>query len=162
MPDLKKNRLALSGVVVSGTDPTSQKKAGAASAQQAGNTTEGATDETDPQIGPSLRRLRRGMILDYGFMIYNAQLDKATQRPQLEAQVILLRDGKPVYTGKVNPVNVSANGPTDWQHVPTGGRIQLGSEMEPGDYVLQVIVVDKLAKEKSNTTTQWTDFEIVQ
>jgi VWFA-related protein len=161
VPDIKKNRLALSGIVVSGTDPTNQKKTDASAPPQADNTTEGATDEVDPQLGPAVRKLRRRMFLDYGMMIYNARLDKTTQRPQLEAQVILLHDGKPVYTGKVNPVNVSPNGQSDWQHIAAGGRLQLGTDMEPGDYVLQVIVVDKLTKEKSGVATQWTDFEIV-
>ena len=35
-----------------------------------------------------------------------------------------------------------------------------GSRMVPGDYVLQVIVTDKLAKEKNRVATQWQDFVI--
>jgi hypothetical protein len=31
---------------------------------------------------------------------------------------------------------------------------------KPGDYVLQVIVTDKLADEKSNTAAQWIDFSV--
>ena len=38
--------------------------------------------------------------MDYLFIIYNARLDKATNKPQLTAQVRLFRDGKPVFTGK--------------------------------------------------------------
>jgi hypothetical protein len=34
--------------------------------------------------------------------------------------------------------------------------------MSPGDYILQVIVTDPLAKEKYRTATQWIDFEIVK
>ena len=36
----------------------------------------------------------------------------------------------------------------DWKHIPASGRLRLGDELTPGEYVLQVIVTDKLAKEK--------------
>ena len=48
------------------------------------------------------------------------------------------------------------------EHLMAGGRMQLGTNMEPGEYVFQVIVTDKLAKEKYNAATQWLDFEIVK
>jgi hypothetical protein len=40
------------------------------------------------------------------------------------------------------------------------GRVALGANMPPGEYVLQVTVTDKLAKSKFNTATQSMDFEI--
>ena len=40
------------------------------------------------------------------------------------------------------------------------GRVELGRDMTPGEYVLQVTVTDKLAKSKFNTATQSMDFEI--
>ena len=43
-----------------------------------------------------------------------------------------------------------------------GGSIQLGTDLLPGEYVLQVIVRDLLADEKHRTATQWMDFEIVK
>jgi hypothetical protein len=33
--------------------------------------------------------------------------------------------------------------------------------MPPGDYVLQIVVADALAKEKYRMTTQWVDFEVM-
>jgi len=48
----------------------------------------------------------------------------------------------------------------DPKHLVAGGRLQLGAKMAPGDYVLQVIVTDKLAKEKYNIATQWQDFVV--
>jgi hypothetical protein len=38
----------------------------------------------------------------------------------------------------------------------------LGSEMTPGEYVLQVIVTDVLRTDKYRVTSQWIDFEIVK
>ena len=43
-----------------------------------------------------------------------------------------------------------------------GGRMQLGDKITPGDYVLQVIVTDKLAKGKYAMATQSMDFEVRQ
>jgi hypothetical protein len=34
--------------------------------------------------------------------------------------------------------------------------------MAPGEYVLQVIVIDPLAKSKNSLATQWIDFEITK
>jgi len=38
----------------------------------------------------------------------------------------------------------------------------LGNDLQPGDYALQLIVTDKLAKEESRVVGQWIDFEIVK
>jgi VWFA-related protein len=157
VPDISKNRLALSGVIARGNDPSKPNKP---QVDQASASTEGAVDDPDPQASASVRKLRPGMILDYAFFVYNAQLDRATARPQLESQIILSRDGKPIFTGKALPVESGQQ--TDMKRIVAGGRIQLGTDMEPGEYVLQVIVTDKLAKAKYNAVTQWTDFEIVK
>lgn len=88
------------------------------------------------------------------------QLDKASTRPQLITQVKLFRDGKEIFSGKELPYDSS--GQTDLQRLPTGGAIQLGNGMEPGDYVLQLIVTDPLADKKHRIATQWMDFQIVK
>ena len=157
VPDISKNRLALSGIVASASDPSESNKP---RTNQASAGDEGAVDAVNPQASPSVRKFRGGMILDYILMIYNAQLDRTTARPRLESQVIMLRDGKPIFTGKLSPIDSSQL--TDIKHVTAGGRLQLGTNMEPGEYVLQVIVIDRLAKEKYNTSTQWVDFEVVK
>ncbi|MEP6708485.1 MAG: hypothetical protein ABJC05_13240, partial [Pyrinomonadaceae bacterium] len=72
----------------------------------------------------------------------------------------MFRDGQPVFVGKELPV--AADNQTDLQRLSSGGVIQLGTGMEPGEYVLQVIVIDALAKVKYRTATQWIDFEILK
>jgi hypothetical protein len=124
------------------------------------NTTEGATEESDAQSGPAVRMLRPGMELGYGLALYNATVDRATAKPQLEAQVRLLRDGQAVFTGKQVPVKLGTQ--TEWRQVVAGGLLQLGKQIEPGEYVLQVIITDRLAKEKYSSAMQWIDFEIVK
>ena len=162
VPDIGKNRLTLSGLVISGSDPAKQKTARQAAdqaAQQSGSDKEGAVEDFDPLAGPAMRVLRSGMYLDYGLLIYNAQLDPKTRQPQLETQVLLLKDGKQVFAGKVAPLSLGEQ--PDLKHIPASGRLRLGDEL-PGEYVLQVIVTDKLAKEKYRSATQWMDFELAQ
>ena len=43
-----------------------------------------------------------------------------------------------------------------------GSRLQLGMNLPPGEYVLQLVVTDGLAKRGRATATQWLDFEIVK
>jgi hypothetical protein len=38
--------------------------------------------------------------------------------------------------------------------------LPLSEQLAAGDYVLQIIVTDTLAKEKNRLATQWLDFEI--
>jgi hypothetical protein len=95
-----------------------------------------------------------------GFLIYNAELDPATKKPQLETQVLLLKEGKQVFATKVSPLTVG-NEP-DWKRIPASRRLRLGDDLSTGEYLVQVIVTDKLAKDKYRFPTQWMDFEIVK
>ena len=105
-----------------------------------------------------MRRFHTGMYLNYAFFIYNARSEKGAA-PQLSTQVILYRDNKPVFTGKPSPMNTNQ---ADLKRLIGGGIIQLGSDLTPGDYVLQVIVTDASADKKHQTATQWMDFSIVK
>ena len=163
VPDVNKNRLTLSGIVVSGYDPSAaasraQKEQPVAGASSPGS--EEVLGDADPQAGPAVRKFRRGMLMNYGYAIYNARLDRATARPQLQTQIRMFRDGKQVFAGRVQAFD--ASGQTDLKRIAAGGALQLGKEMQPGDYVLQVVVTDLLAKDNHRTTTQWIDFEILR
>jgi VWFA-related protein len=162
VPDIGQNRLTLSGLVVSGSDPAKSEPGQQAveAAQQAASDKEGAVQDLDPLAGPAVRILHGGMDLDYGFLIYNAQLDEQTKRPQLETQILLLKDGKQIFTGRIDPLD--AGDQTDLKHIRAVGRLRLGPDLTPGEYVLQVIVTDKLAKEKYRAATQWMDFELTK
>ncbi|HEX8097193.1 MAG TPA: VWA domain-containing protein [Pyrinomonadaceae bacterium] len=159
VPNLSKNRLALSGLTLGGYDLAALKKRQAEQGAQQEQEGAGAQD-TDPQSGPAVRRMRHGMLLQYGYVIYNAQADRATGQPQLLTQMRLFRDGREVFTGKQNPYD--PKGQADPKRLVATGAIQLGTDMAPGEYVLQIIVTDALAKDKYRTATQWVDFEIVR
>lgn len=140
VPELEKKRLALSGIVLSG----------APAAAGAG--------EGDPRLGPAVRVLPRGTLLDYRYHIYNAQAD-AAGRPQVQTQMRLFRDGRQVFGGRVLPLDATEQ--KDLKRLAAGGRLRLGPELTPGAYLLQVTVTDALAPEKHRVATQWIDFEIV-
>ena len=154
VPNIGKNRLALSGLVVDGVDPKTIERKPAADG--AG----GETFDLDPQASPAVRRFRSGLIMRYAYTVYNAQADKATGRPSVQTQVRLFREGQEVFAGKMLPLDVATQ--ADPKRLQTGGALQLGTNLPPGEYVLQVVVTDTLAKEKYRTATQWIDFEIVK
>jgi hypothetical protein len=148
VPDLGKSRLALSGIVL-----TSAYDEPAAAAPK-------AAAVRDPLREATVRRFRRGSQIDFLYHIYNAKVDRATGRPRLLTQARLFRDGQPVFDGPA--VSYDPGPQKDMTHLKNGGRLQLGLNLTPGDYVLQIVVTDELAKGSRATATQWLDFEIVK
>ena len=158
VPDVKKGRLALSGVTLRGVAGAPE----AGPVVPASQIRPAAADLSDPTSGPASRRMRRGMTLHYGYFIYNARADKATGQPQLSTQVRLFREGSLVYEGQLRDFRPDAQQAGAKQFV-AGGSLRLGAELAPGDYVLQVVVLDRLArKADQQLATQWMDFEIVE
>jgi VWFA-related protein len=148
VPDLSRGGLALSGLLVSGMSLAAA--------------TTNAKEEPNPQAGPVVRRLKRGMVLEYGYLIYNATIEKATGKPQVTTQMRIFKDGRPVFTGRIAPLDLTSQ--TDMKRLIAGGRMQIGSDMALGDYVIQVTATDNLIKEKDKekrrTVSQWIDFEV--
>jgi VWFA-related protein len=164
IPNLRDNRLALSGIVIHGSSvlhdrtntptPSSSVAAPNSASEQAN-----AADE-EISNGPGVRRFHQGSTLVFAYAIYNALIDQVTHQPQLTAQTRVFRDGKQIYN--TNPTTLDVAGQRDPQRLATGAQLQLGPELSPGQYVLQIIVEDSLAKEKVRTVTQWIDFEVVK
>ena len=151
VPNLKKGRLTISSIVLQNFSQAQWDKL---SAPQAANTSEpmpSAMDDT------ALRRFKLGGVLRYGYEFYNARLD-ASRKPNLTTKVRVFRDGKLLLDGQPLPMDMARQ--NDMLRLQSGGAIKFGAEMTPGDYVLQVIVTDNLAKEKRRTATQFVQFEI--
>jgi VWFA-related protein len=173
VPDLKKDRLSISGIVLRGENlgvktaampvPAPAASPGENQAANAGDPeaqSQAAMDQQNPQASPAVRHFTQGMLMQYLFVIYNAHIDKETTKPQLIAQVRLFRDGKPVFTGK--EIALKFDNIVDPKRLITSGGIQLGTDLSPGEYVLQIVIQDSLADEKHRVATQWMDFEIVK
>ena len=72
----------------------------------------------------------------------NARADPAISRPRLETQVRLWRGREAVYEGAPTAMPVAHAAE---HRVVAGGRLNLSSQLPPGDYTLQVVVTDTLA-----------------
>jgi hypothetical protein len=70
----------------------------------------------------------------------------------------LFRDREQVYAGP--PADFDPGKQTDMASLQSATRIRLNG-LQPGEYVMQVVVTDALAPEKRRTVTQWIDFEVV-
>ena len=114
VPDLKKNRLSLSGLALRGYQPpkSNGSSTNAANSQTANADSPAADqegiDKGNAEASPAVRHFHTGMFLSYGFYIYNAHAEK-TSAPQLMTQVILFHDGKPVFTGHQNPMAIDGS-----------------------------------------------------
>lgn len=164
VPELKRDRLVLSGLVLSGLKGDDNRNATASTgATAAAATPPGGRSHEDGAASlasPAVRRFRMNSVLPFAYAIYNARLDKSTRRPQLTAQTRIFSDGKLVFNGTPTPINLESF--PDPKRIELGGKIDLRESLPPGEYILQIVVTDALAKEKHRMATQWSDFEIVK
>src|SRR5262249_28033901 len=154
IPDLKKNRLVLSGLLVRRADPVA-----GANKPDPGSNGEGRVERPDVETSPAVRKFKPGTVIEYAYAIFGAKVDKTTNRAQLLTQVRLYRDGKLVFDGERKPF---ADTQSDLKRLIAGGSLRLGGNLTPGEYALQVIAFDKLARESEQIATVWIDFEIIR
>lgn len=140
-PDVKKGRLALSGLLIEGLAHKSEL------------TGEDKIDEGDPNPTVALRRFSQGSEVKYFCEIYNAR--RKDGRPQLETERRLYRDGAEVFRTEPRLVPPTANSAAAFIE---GGTLQLGTSIPPGNYVLEVFVTDRLANRRASQTI---DFEVI-
>ncbi len=150
VPNLKKKRLSLSSIVIQSLSPGEWK-----AMNTPASTT---TTDSDPMADTALRRVKLGTILRYGFEIYNAKLDGAKQ-PRLTTKIRVFHEGKVILDGKQMPLDL--RGQTNFTVIKTSGAISIGTEMLPGDYILQIITTDELADKKKQIAAQFIQFEVV-
>lgn len=150
VPNLKRKRLSLSSVVIENIS------VGDWNLMNAGKPTQ---VNRDPMRDTALRLVNLNSVLRYGFEIYNAKLD-AAKLPKLNTRIRVFRDGKIILDGKQTPLDLK--GQTDMTRIKTSGAISIGSQMLPGDYVLQIVVTDELADKKKQIATQFIQFEVVE
>lgn len=168
-PDLGKNRLALSGLVLTTPktapatgDKISSDRAATAIAANASlardeKEVSGGAQSADLQATAYVRRFPRTGWIQYGAAIYNAFADKKTGRPQITVQAEIYRDGKPAYQFPARSLEFSPGAnPKRFDYV---GYLRL-NDFPAGDYLLRLIVTDNLAKKKFARAEQWMDFSV--
>ncbi|MEP6945075.1 MAG: VWA domain-containing protein [Acidobacteriota bacterium] len=148
VPDVKKNRLTVSSIVIENlsVDEWHRMTAPGSTAR----TTNSASDT-------ALRRARVGSILRYGFEVYNARI-AASKTTGLQVRIRVFRDGQLVLDGKNSPLEL--NDQPDLKRIKYSGALSLGGKLVAGDYVLQAVVTDTLAKDR--IATQSVQFEVVE
>jgi VWFA-related protein len=151
VPDLKKQHLTLSGVVLENLTADQFRKLGSIAA----NANYRAEINSDPLTDTSMRRFKRGTVLRYAFGVYNAKAPNQTK-----TQIRVFRDGKLFFQGKPTPLDTT--GQKDLQHLSASGAFNLGNQMETGNYVLQLIVTDNAPGAKPRIATQFSEFELVE
>ena len=133
VPDLKKKQVAVSGIVL-------------------------GTNSADQTIAnPGARRFTANSELFFGYKIYNGVNENGKLR-NMTMQATLFRDGKNVYSGP--ETTITATNQTDLTRVFVSGVIKLNTDLEAGNYFLQVVVTDKDADKRTPLVVQWVDFEL--
>ena len=155
VPDTRKGRLGVSGIVVKLAPPELLPPAFAAAALTPQDGKAGAWTEG----GPALRRYRPGQMVAYGYVVMNPKLKGAQKMPETFTQIRVFRNGELLHTG--SPAALQKESAVDGQRFIGGGMLRLGGRMRPGEYILEVTVTDKLAKKKQSQVSEWIDFEVV-
>jgi hypothetical protein len=147
VPDVNKGRLTMSGIIIAASHPQTPA---------AGDTAEGQVIADDPNGTPAVRIFKPGSAIIYAYQILNARADR-DKKPQLESQLRVFRDGQQVFASMPTPVN--GNQQPNPKRLVGGGQFQL-TRVPPGDYVLQIIIADKLRKDKDSIAAQSMDFQV--
>lgn len=155
VPDLKKNKMILSGILLENFTPDQWSRF-SGEIRKTAATKKGEPDQTNPMNDTSHRRFGKDSVLRYGFEIYNGATGP---NAELFTKLRVFRDGKPVLDGPEVPVDL--NSQTDMKRIKAGGAMNLPKDMPPGDYILQVIVMDGTGKSARQVVSSHVEFQLV-
>ena len=144
IPNLSSGQLALSSLLLGARLPS-------APTTNASATTDTFTDEVALSIN---HNFSQNQFLRFLVIVYNAAQAPADSKPDLAVQVQIVRDSQPVVTTALRKVTVE--GLPDLTRVPYAAEVSL-SGLPVGRYLLQVTVVDRVAK---RSASQQNRFEI--
>jgi VWFA-related protein len=155
VPDLNMLRLSLSSIFVL----TDEKDGSTISSGK-------IKDESDSframrqwlmlQRSPALRIYKPGESFDYMTVLYNAK-NKSAHTPNLEFRSILFKDGL-IYRQETEDINL--NGIDELGRIPIAKKFVIENGMDEGDYLLQLVVIDKITPGKSRVAAQGVNFTI--
>jgi VWFA-related protein len=134
VPDLKRGKLALSGIALAGTT------------------------SDDAANGATRLRYHRGETVAYTLQILNAAAD-AEGKGHVEVHAALYSGGREL--GASETMSVDGKGQADSKRWIAADNFRLGDRLAAGEYTLQVTVVDRVAAPKPIHVVQAVDFEVV-
>ena len=143
IPDLEKKQLTMSSVLLGErTQPTVTNVSSPSGVSSA------------PGVSPvalsASHRFKRESTLRFLIFAYNTTVSPANQQPDIAVQVQVIRDDQPVITTALR--KISTEGVADLIRLPYAAEIPL-SQLLPGRYLLQVSIIDKLAKQSTKRQT---------
>lgn len=151
VPDLKKDKLYLSGLIISGVDSNGKILESETAANK------NVFSSVVSKSVPAIRQFRRNTIVGYAFTIYNAKIETAANQPKITIQTNLYSEGKLITQG--TPQTAQIEKQADLTRINDYGYLRLNQNLLPGDYALQIIVRDL---QTNQTSSQWIDFEVIE
>ena len=139
IPDLAKKKLTMSSLLLGERSPATM-------------TNVSNPGDISPVALSASHRFRRESTLRFLLFAYNAVFSPADQQPDVAVQVQVIRDDQPVITTALRKLNTE--GLTDLARLPYAAEISL-SELLPGRYVLQVTLIDRVAKQSTSRQTHF-------
>jgi VWFA-related protein len=133
--NVAKGRLAMSSLFLHAVDP--------------------ANAAAPPQPLLASRVLTRGQEVRYSAIIYNARAEGG--KPRVRSQLIISQGGKVLFREPEQEVEMKGTDPSQLIKV---GQLAL-AKVQPGRYVLTLVVTDPLAEKNSQTLTRSIDFTVV-
>jgi VWFA-related protein len=148
LPDLKKENLAISGIILENLSFSDFQKQ-----------TKGETIQSDSIRDTSYRKFKLETVLRYGLEIYNAKIEGNNQT-KLQVQIKIFQENNLIFEGKKQ--DLITNEEKDLARIKASGAFALGNPLKIGKYILQITVTDLLAKENYQNATQIIPIEIIQ
>lgn len=146
VPNLKKKDLTLTGIALESMSFDQWRTARERS---------GLTITTDPIGDTAVRRFTVGRVLNYGGKILNVRGNLGS----VSFKARVFRDSKLVFESK--PQAPDAVMPGEPGSFGFSGTLNLGTELEPGEYALQVVAMENVSATKKRIATQFVTFELV-
>ena len=140
IPDLSAGKLTLSSLITGQQTPPRDANSGGP---------QPTFDQADLSID---RMYERNSVLRFLFFVYNAKRAAADANPDVAAQVQVLRDNQPVITTALKKI---ATAGADLERLPYAADLSL-SDLPAGQYVLQVTVVDRVARTSATQQSRFT------
>jgi VWFA-related protein len=159
IPDLKKKGLALSDVfMITGADDLYWMLSDAT--EELSKSMFSLTFQAGEALSPALRSYMYGDRFQTLAVLYNADA-KAIAASDIAMQSVLYKDGVEYRRGEPLPLAAESAGSPDGVLVLR--RFMVGSDMPPGEYVLQMVAVDrKNSKKKEGVAAQALYFTVAE
>jgi VWFA-related protein len=156
VPNLKKEGVTLGGIVLENLSREywQAMTSGAGNVRTSGDA---SIDVLGLKTSTALRRFRRGSVLRFGVEVLNAAGKPGVAGMTIQTRVF--QDRKLVFTSKA--ATLASTMTPGSKEINYTDAVELGNNLLPGDYVLQIVVTDSSAKKSRRIATQYVQFEVV-